>query len=456
MVNTWGRNDTGNDSTEFKTEEQLSGKESEVRETQSGYCTSYRTNDGGAGYSYTPFENGKNGVGRRLSAKNPRKWRIAIGSVLAVAFFGLCFLGGYAGAKLAGLNQSQRSGGLPAGFGTVPTIEGQEPKGTGEGSAVGGYTTEAEVISAVSDSVVLLTVEIAGQNSDGETPAPTVKQSCGIIFSSIGYIATYAHVIEGATKSTVILSDGTQLEATVVGYDTASDIAVLRVNPGDRELQAAEFGCSADLVAGEKVTIIGNPYGYGKLGTGGMISAVDVTCEVPFGDGRTMTLIPVASATDTAVFGGGMFNMDGKLVGFVNAHNKESGIGFAIPVDSAVEVINELCWYGYVRGVVDHGLSLVNVTEKDLNFCRYVFRIPEVEVGVYVLSSKYSEAIRFKDRIVSVEGTEITTSEEFGKIVSGFAVGDTLHLVVRRGGRNYEVELILHEYIPVGTDVSET
>ena len=455
MGNTWDQNDTGNDSTELKTEAQLSGKESEVRETQSGYCTSYRTNDGGAGYSYTPFENGKNGVGRRLRAKNPRKWRIAIGSVLAVAFFGLCFLGGYAGAKLAGLNQSQRSGGLSAGFGTVPTIESQEPKGTGEGSVVGGYTTEAEVISAVSDSVVLLRAETYEKNLEGEEELTAATEASGVIFSGSGYILTTAHGIDGSTAITARLSDGTEFEAGVVGYDTSSDIAVLKINAGDRELKAVEFGCSADLVAGEKVVIIGNPHGYGKLTVGGMISAVDVTCEVPLADGKTMTLIPVASSADTGVFGGGMFNMDGKLVGLINSENKESGLGFAIPVDSLVKVVNELCRYGYVRGVVDHGLSIVDVTEKNLNYCRYLYGI--TEIGVYVVTSKYSDAIENKDRIVSVDGQEVTTCEEFRKIVTtGYAVGDTLHLVIRRGGRDFTVDLVLHEYIPTGIKVLET
>lgn len=92
--------------------------------------------------------------------------------------------------------------------------------------------------------------------------------------------------------------------------------------------------------------------------------------------------------------------------------------------------------YGYVRGVVDHGLSIVDVTEKNLNYCRYLYGI--TEIGVYVVTSKYSDAIENKDRIVSVDGQEVTTCEEFRKIVTtGYAVGDTLHLVIRARGKGF-------------------
>ena len=453
MANTWDLTDTGKDS--MQKGKRLSESGSEVRETQSGYCTSYRTNDGGAGYAYTPFRDGTEGAGKRRRAGNPHKRRIAVGSVLAAAFLGLCFLGGYAGATLAGARTPADSSGLTSFPGTVPNIENQSPKGNKEGSAVGGYTTEAEVISAVSDSVVLLRAETYEKNLEGEEELTAATEASGVIFSGSGYILTTAHDIDGSTAITARLSDGAEFEAGVVGYDTSSDIAVLKINAGDRELKAVEFGCSADLVAGEKVVIIGNPHGYGKLTVGGMISAVDVTCEVPLADGKTMTLIPVASSADTGVFGGGMFNMDGKLVGLINSENKESGLGFAIPVDSLVKVVNELCRYGYVRGVVDHGLSIVDVTEKNLNYCRYLYGI--TEIGVYVVTSKYSDAIENKDRIVSVDGQEVTTCEEFRKIVTtGYAVGDTLHLVIRRGGRNFTVDLVLHEYIPAGIKVLET
>ena len=389
MANTWDLTDTGKDS--MQKGKRLSESGSEVRETQSGYCTSYRTNDGGAGYAYTPFRDGTEGAGKRRRAGNPHKRRIAVGGV----------------------------------------------------------------ISAVSDSVVLLRAETYEKNLEGEEELTAATEASGVIFSGSGYILTTAHDIDGSTTITARLSDGAEFEAGVVGYDTSSDIAVLKINAGDRELKAVEFGCSADLVAGEKVVIIGNPHGYGKLTVGGMISAVDVTCEVPLADGKTMTLIPVASSADTGVFGGGMFNMDGKLVGLINSENKESGLGFAIPVDSLVKVVNELCRYGYVRGVVDHGLSIVDVTEKNLNYCRYLYGI--TEIGVYVVTSKYSDAIENKDRIVSVDGQEVTTCEEFRKIVTtGYAVGDTLHLVIRRGGRDFTVDLVLHEYIPAGIKVLET
>lgn len=432
--------------------------ESEVRETKTGYRTSYSTEDGGAGYSFTPYESGvspdgtkdRNRAGR---GKSHRVTKTVWSILLAVSCIGLCFFGGYAGTVFAGRTLDTGSE-KQSTAGSVPYLDSQSPSGNGNGSAAGGYTTAAEVISAVSDSVVLLSTETYTENLLGEPILTATGEASGVIFSEDGYILTNAHVVEGVTAIRAELSDGTTYDARVVGYDSPSDLAVIRIYAADKQLQAAEFGCSSDLVAGEEVVMIGNPYGLGKLSSDGMVSAVDITCEVEMSDGETMTLIPVIASIDPGDSGGGMFNMDGKLVGIVNATRTDSGIGFAIPIDSAVGIINELCRYGYVRGVIDHGLSLLDVTMD--NLAHYHYRYGIGEIGVYVVSSKYSDALQNKDRIVAVNGTEIQTTAEFEELVSGYAVGDVLTLTVCREYETFETELVLHELIPAGIEVLET
>ena len=167
-----------------------------------------------------------------------------------------------------------------------------------------------------------------------------------------------------------------------------------------------------------------------------------------------MTLIPVIASVDPGDSGGGMFNMDGKLVGIINATRTDSGIGFASPIDNAVGIVNELCQYGYVRGVIDHGLSLLDVTDENVMYYYYKYGIKET--GVYVVSSKYCDKLQNRDRIVAVDGVGIRTTAEFKRLVSGYAVGDVLTLTVRRGDETFETELFLREYIPAGIEVMET
>ncbi len=317
------------------------------------------------------------------------------------------------------------------------------------------YLTEA--IDAVNETVVEIFTETLVNNG---WLGNFVQEGAGsgVIISGDGYIVTNHHVISGASSITVRMTDQTTYEAHVVGTDEASDIAVLWID-ADEALPAAQMGCSADLIVGEDVFAIGNPLGsLGGTVTDGIISATarDITI-----DGQPMTLLQTNAAVNPGNSGGGLFNMAGRLIGVVNAKYSEDaveGLGFAIPIDTAYEVICQLIEYGYVRGVVDAGLDLYDVTSSNILVALRYFGMSYS--GVYVLESAYSDEVRYGDLLLSVDGVEVTTATQAQQEFNKHAIGDTVTLTLLRltnelrGGREVSVEtkvtveLTLHEYVP--------
>ena len=166
-----------------------------------------------------------------------------------------------------------------------------------------------------------------------------------------------------------------------------------------------------------------------------------------------MTLLQTNAAVNPGNSGGGMFNLRGELVGIVNAKSTGEdveGLGFAIPIDTAYTVFNQLVEFGYVRGRVDHGLNLVDINDW---FMASSYRVNAF--GVYVLESRYTKDIKNGDRIVSVNGTEVTTSTDITTALSDCQVGDTVKFVLVRQGKTVEATLTLREYNPTSDgDVS--
>ena len=122
------------------------------------------------------------------------------------------------------------------------------------------------------------------------------------------------------------------------------------------------------------------------------------------------------------------------------------GLAFAIPIDSAYTVELDLIEYGYVRGVVDHGLEMLDVTES--NYAQYHYYYGIDRLGVYVVSSEYSEELKNKDCILSVNGTSVSTAQELNDLVSKYEVGDSVTIIVLRDGKEITVVLTLREYVP--------
>lgn len=319
------------------------------------------------------------------------------------------------------------------------------------------YGTLVEAIDAVNQTVVEIFTETI-VNGGWLGNYVTDGAGSGVIISKDGYIVTNNHVISGASSIQVRTVDGTTYTAQLVGTDEAADIAVLWID-SETELPAAQLGCSADLVVGEYVFAIGNPLGsLGGTVTDGIISATARSITV---DGQPMTLLQTNAAVNPGNSGGGLFNMAGQLIGVVNAKasaDNVEGLGFAIPIDTAYQVICQLIEYGYVRGVVDTGLELYDVSSSNILVALRYFGMSHA--GVYVLDSAYSDEIKYGDLLVSVNGVTVDTGAEAEAIFKEYAVGDTVTLTLLRmemqpqNGRQVgvettvKVELTLQEYVP--------
>ncbi len=431
----------------------------------------------GDGMKYTP-QCGVNSAGRGHGHRGKKSVRVALALLLCLT---LCMGAGVGGALLAGryylfmggisnpddptrhlstdgnntgknnANATQTQG-TPTGT-ELPKISKTDPLGavTYSGSAgENAYATLTEAISHAAPSVVEISTETM---VSGGWLGNYVSSGAGsgVIISDEGYIVTNNHVIDGADSITVRLASGTVCEAVLVGTDERSDIAVIHITT-DEPLTAATLGCSGDLLVGETVFAIGNPLGsLGGTVTDGIISATARNITI---NKSEMTLLQTNAAVNPGNSGGGLFNMAGQLIGVVNAKCSQDdveGLGFAIPIDTAYDVICQLIEYGYVRGVVDTGLDLYDVTSSNVLVARRYFG--STQTGVYILSSEYSDEILYGDRLVSIDGTEVTTGAQAEKLLGSYHVGDTVALTLWRQNKRVEVSLTLREYVPTGAQM---
>ncbi|MBE6633982.1 MAG: trypsin-like serine protease [Ruminococcaceae bacterium] len=306
----------------------------------------------------------------------------------------------------------------------------------------------SEVVRMVSDSVVVINATVMVTNGWGGATESSSAGS-GVIIHEDGYILTCNHVVEGAKSVTVLLNDGvSQYAAALVGRDEASDLAALKIQPKEEQpLTAAKHGKSGYLVVGEHVVAIGNPLGtLGGTVTDGIISATERVVSTENGK---MTLLQTNAAINSGNSGGGLFNLKGELIGIVNAKYAASGVeglAFAIPIDSAYEVECDLIQYGYVRGIVDHGLVMVEVNASNLQSYRWQYGI--TEKGLYLVSSKYNSDLKNKDCILSINGISVLTLEDFDRAVESCKVGDVLTVEYKRDGKTYQTTITVQEYVP--------
>ena len=215
----------------------------------------------------------------------------------------------------------------------------------------------------------------------------------------------------------------------------------------DEILKLLPEDCSAnELEDLPRITIVGRP----NVGKSSMTNALlGQERNIVTNDGTEMTLIQTDAAINSGNSGGGLFNLAGELVGIVNAKYSASGVeglAFAIPIDSAYPIQLDLMKYGYVRGVIDHGLTLLDVTQENLAQYHYWYGIDKI--GVYVVESKYAEELMNSDRILSINDIEVETVADVKKVLSTCQVGDILTIVADRKGETVECVLTLQEYVP--------
>ena len=267
----------------------------------------------------------------------------------------------------------------------------------------------------------------------------------GVILSEDGLILTNTHVIDDCDRATVTLFDDREFEATLIGADTISDIALLRIEATG--LVPAEFGESNSLKVGDRVCAIGNPLGetFRSTLTDGIISAISRGISYK---GRSMTLLQTNTALNEGNSGGALFNMHGQVIGITNmkmmsAYSSIEGIGFAIPSSTVQEVVNSLVRYGEVRGRPSIGITVGGIPDE----AKTQYALPS---GLYISevienSDAYAKGIRPGDVLMEVNHVPVTTTAEVSEMKKGLEVGDTMLFKIWHNGEIFEVEVELME-----------
>ena len=367
--------------------------------------------------------------------------RSAVALVLAAV---MGFAGGYVGSQMNGSKVVIQQVERPASSDSSTDSTGNSISATS-----GTGLSTAQVAEMVSPSVVVITTEQVVYSQWSWYGQSQVESGAGsgVIISSDGYILTCAHVVSGASNITVSIGDK-DYPATLVGEDTTSDIAVVKVDATG--LTPATVGNSDSLKVGESVMAVGNPLGeLGGTVTSGIVSALNRSVSIQGSSSvNTMSLIQMDASVSPGNSGGGLFNMNGELVGIVNAKSSDSdaeGLGFAIPVNDAVKVAQELLENGYVTGRPYLGISYYAVTDAQtaaqLGVNAYGVYIVEVVKG----GPADKAGLQAGDRIVSVDGSEVATQSDLGTLMQNHKAGDTIEITVARGGQMQTVNVTLGE-----------
>ena len=316
-----------------------------------------------------------------------------------------------------------------------------------------GTYTKAQIVEMSAPSVVGIdTITTATTNSYwyGYGQSYEVPGSgSGVILTEDGYIATCAHVVDGAKSVKVTLNDDTTYDATIVGTDAKNDIAIIKIEATG--LTPAVVGDSETLTVGSEVIAIGNPLGELRgTATAGIISATNRTIEV---EGQTMTLVQTDAAISPGNSGGGLFDASGKLIGIVNAKVSDSraeGLGFAIPVNSVLDEISDLLNYGYVTGRAYLGVSTQDVTLRSRDRMWYYSEGTRCVMVEKVISGSAAEqaGIQSGDLILKLDDKTIASGDELSSAIGEFKPGDKATLTIQRDSKEMTVEVTFGEYKP--------
>lgn len=268
----------------------------------------------------------------------------------------------------------------------------------------------------------------------------------GVIISEDGYIVTNSHVVEGATSLKVIMNTGDEYEATLIGADSRTDLAVIKIEADG--LVFAPMGKSSELRVGDTAIAIGNPLGQEFAGTTtqGIISGLNRSVTI---ENKQLTLIQTDAAINPGNSGGALVDAYGHLIGINTAKISSEaleGLGFAIPIDEAKPIVSELINNGYVTGRPILGIGGRTVTEEDA-------KAYNLKVGVYVTSMTpaapaYMAGIKIGDIIVECDGQPVKTVEDINKIKNKYKPGDELKLKVYRQKNYKEITVVLGEELP--------
>ena len=314
--------------------------------------------------------------------------------------------------------------------------------GSGSAKAKSGTAVDwTAVAKEVSDSVVAIDVA----TSDGEA------KGSGVVISDKGYIATNNHVISGAQQIQVTLASGAVYSAKVVGTDTTTDLAVIKLDNPPSDLKVAEFADSDNLAVGEAVMAIGNPLGYDDTATTGIVSALNRPVTVTDDDNNAIVTnaVQIDAAINPGNSGGPTFNAAGQVIGINSSIASTAsssgtagsiGIGFAIPSNLVKRVTNEIIDNGSVRHVV-LGITIKSSSVEADGVTRGCAQVQAVTDG----GPASKAGVKAGDSIVAFNGKAVNNNYSLLGYVRASAMGDKVKLTVVRGGNTMDLEVTLDQ-----------
>ncbi|MCR4963067.1 MAG: trypsin-like peptidase domain-containing protein [Firmicutes bacterium] len=312
----------------------------------------------------------------------------------------------------------------------------------------------ADTCDITVDSVVEIAIQTVNFNFFGQSVSEGAGS--GVIITDNGYIVTNNHVVKDASAIRVILRNGEEYDATLVGRDEQADLAVIKIDA--ENLTPAVFGSSDELRVGDRVIAIGNPLGsLGGTVTVGYVSAKDRQITI---EDHTMTLLQTDATINSGNSGGGLFNDKGELVGIAVAY--ASGIGvqglnFFIPVNQVQPVVEDLMQYGYVRNRISLGVYLLDINDE-----RTAANYRVTELGVYILgytgenTNAQLDGLRAGDRLISIDGQAVEKAADVSDIIQAHNANDVITVVVSRNGQEKSVNVVLREEVPQGMENGAT
>ena len=310
----------------------------------------------------------------------------------------------------------------------------------------GRQLTLEEIYASWVNSCVGISTEIVTTNFFGQSVSSTAAGS-GFVITSDGYIVTNYHVIDGASTIKVTFFDGTVYDAALVGGEENNDVAVLKIEA--QGLTPVIIGDSDALNVGQTVTTIGNPLGEMTFSqTDGIISAKDRTVTI---DGAKLNMLQTNCTINSGNSGGPLFNLYGEVIGITSAKYSNNGsssqatiegIGFAIPMNDVVQIIQDLIEHGYVTGKPNVGILL-----NDVDSAAQRYGIPAGSEVLAILDGSCAEkgGLQTGDIITAVGETEVSSTAALQSAVAKYRAGDTVTFTVYRNGETLNLTLTLDE-----------
>ncbi len=355
---------------------------------------------------------------------------------LLLALAGL--IGGVAGAGLLSVTGAVDTGG----GGTTTVVERTISTGTGASGAsaeTGKAALDVNTLyESASPGVVDITATAAASGPGPIGPAESTSTGTGFVIDARGRILTASHVVSDATRITVEFQDGTRRTATLLSTDDATDVAVIRVDPAGLTLDPLKLGTTASLSIGDPVAAIGDPFGYDRSITTGIVSGLDRTIEAP--NGFTVAhAVQTDAALNPGNSGGPLLAADGTVIGIVDQiatngnANQSSGVGFAVPIDLVAGELGEL-----IAGKqVSH--AYIGIATSDASGTTSGALVSDVASG----GPAAAAGLAAGDVVTDIGGTAVTGSSDLVATIAEHAPGDTVNVTVRRGSRSLTFSVVL-------------